>query len=281
MMADARDAVVSADSGSPALVGILGGLGPMASALLARMIVESRDKAGATFDHDHADFILYQAPMLPNARLAMLNKGPSPYDGYVRCFRALMRAGATEVCVCCNTAHPLARSAAAEVGVPFLDMIKITAKAALQRLAKTAQYSSNREPLKIGLMATDATLRMGLYQEALDEEASTSLLQDGSDRSGGPCYLVPDEAGIAVLQQCILDIKAGKCDGIGGLIEGEARRLVEERGAMCIITGCTELPVCFGETAYPTFPVPIIDPVTTLADAVAARGCRSSSSASV
>ena len=67
-MADARDAVVSADSGSPALVGILGGLGPMASALLARMIVESRDKAGATFDHDHADFILYQAPTLPNAR---------------------------------------------------------------------------------------------------------------------------------------------------------------------------------------------------------------------
>jgi hypothetical protein len=67
-------------TGAP-LVGILGGLGPMASALLARLIVEEAEKAGACDDNEHTRFIMFQDPTLPNSRKAALGKGPSPYDG--------------------------------------------------------------------------------------------------------------------------------------------------------------------------------------------------------
>jgi aspartate racemase len=234
------------------LVGVLGGLGPMASALLARLIVEEGERAGASMDDEHACFILFQNPALPNSRKAAIGEGPSPLAGMVASFRALARAGATEVCVCCNTAHPFARAAAAEAGVPFLDMIDITAEEALRRLAHA---SSGGAPLTVGLLGTDATLRMGLYQDAI-ASAAVRMLGDAQRA----CVVVPDASGVEALQQCILDIKAGVSAGAGECIEAVARQLVA-RGAQCIITGCTELPICFGERSHPEFPTPIVSPV--------------------
>ena len=250
------------------LVGILGGLGPLASALLTRLIVDEGERAGAQFDDEHSCFILYQNPLLPNSRRAALGEGPSPLPGMVTTFRALARAGATEVCVCCNTAHPYARAAAAQVGVPFLDMIELTAEAALLRIGAA---SSTRPRLTVGILGTDATLQMGLYQDAL--AAAARLMLGDAERV---CFALPDATGTAALQQCILDIKAGACTGVGERIEHVARQLVTA-GAECIITGCTELPVCFNDVdSHATFPVPIVSPVSTLAAAIVRRASHAS-----
>lgn len=246
----------------PPLVGILGGLGPLASALLVRLLVKEAEGAGASFDSDHPRFILYQDPKLPNSRLAALGEGPTPVDGMVRAFRALLLAGASEVCVCCNTAHPFAREAAARAGAPFLDMIEITAHAALERLASVPDAA----PVRVGLLGTDATLRLGLYQHAL-AEAATRLWGVARRLE----VVVPDAAGVHAMQQCILQIKAGTTDGVGDRIEGVARALVVECGAQCLITGCTELPTCFSEDSHPHFAVPIVSPVSTLAAAIVRR----------
>jgi aspartate racemase len=178
----------------------------------------------------------------------------------VTAFRALGRAGATEVCICCNTAHPFARSAAAAVCIPFLDMIVATAEAALLHLRP-----SQKRPLWVGILSTDATLEMGLYQEAL-RDAALRLLGCADMVT----VLLPGEESVRTVQDCILAIKAGALDGVGERIEVEAKRLVAE-GAQCVITGCTELPVCFNEDSHPAFPTPIVSPVRTLAAAIVRR----------
>ncbi|KAL1529209.1 hypothetical protein AB1Y20_000165 [Prymnesium parvum] len=243
------------------LVGVLGGLGPAASALLTRLVVAEAERRGARSDDEHACFVLYQNPSLPNSRNAALGDGQSPQPGMAATFRALVRAGCTEVCVCCNTAHPFARAAAEEVGVAFLDMIEATAHAALLQLCEDDRGAQ----LIIGLLATDATIRMGLYQTAVAKAAAQ--LTGCSDRVR---VLVPPDDSIAGLQQCILDIKAGQHVGVGARIKQIANELVV-LGAQCIITGCTELPVCFSAESYPAFPAPIVNPVQTLAAAIVQR----------
>ena len=243
------------------MVGVLGGLGPAASALLTQLIVSEGTRAGAELDHEHARFLLLQDPMLPNSRLAAIGRGPSPHRGMLRAFRAMARAGATKVCVCCNTAHPFARTAAAKASVPFLDMVQLAADEALK--GSTASIS---RPLHIGLLGTDATIRSGLYQAALECAAERMF-------GSALCVkvVIPDDEGVAKVQGCILDIKHGTVKGIGRQIESEALKLVSS-GAERIITGCTELPVCFNRESHPRFPVPIVSPTEILAKAIFQEG---------
>lgn len=76
-------------------------------------------------------------------------------------------------------------------------------------------------------MGTDATIRMGLYQDAFAAAAVRHL-----GRADLVRVLLPDDDGITVVQQCILDIKAGNLTGVGERFETEAHKLVV-RGAQC------------------------------------------------
>ena len=80
-------------------------LGQMASALLARLIVEEGEKGGAQFDDEHTRFILFQDPTLPNSRKAALGEGPSPQLGMVATFRAFWLLQAPPKFACAATRH--------------------------------------------------------------------------------------------------------------------------------------------------------------------------------
>ena len=175
--------------------------------------------------------------------------------------------------------------------MPFLDMIDITCEAAIRCVTKamvsTTEAAAQSAVVFVGLLGTDATLRLGLYQESLTR-AALQLAGDAVRLR----VLTPADDSIGLLQQCIIDIKAGVLDhaGIGVRIESEAGKLVataqkalpahgsasggdvQSPLPMCIITGCTELPVCFSTETHPYFAVPIVSPLTTLAQAVVARG---------
>lgn len=94
------------------LVGVLGGLGPAASASFTQRMVAAGAAAGASLDAHHTPYLMFCNPVLPNAWAASRGTGASPEDGYVASFTAMGRAGATAVAVVCNTAHAFARPAA-------------------------------------------------------------------------------------------------------------------------------------------------------------------------
>ena len=57
-------------AGPRTLVGVLGGLGPAASALLMRFIVEEAEHGGARTDSEHPPVLIYVAPPLPTSPAA-------------------------------------------------------------------------------------------------------------------------------------------------------------------------------------------------------------------
>ena len=260
------------------LVGILGGLGPGASALLLKLIVEEATRAGAAHDHEHPSVIVYVKPELPNSRLCVMGRGYSPMGGMVSALRVLRDAGATECCCACVTAHHFFRQAARTAGAPLLDLLAVTATKAIALLAKVDDKAeaNNTIFLRIGLLSTDATVKSQLFQRAIADAARQHWgTGAGEDEAAQTLrrveVVVPKD--VSICQSCILSIKAGRAreDAVGSRLHAEAIKLVQEQGAQLIITGSTELPLGFSQVTHPDFPVPVLDPMRLLAKEIVFR----------
>jgi len=240
---------------------VLGGLGPAASALFAQIMVQEGERMGSKMDDEHVPWLMYVNPVIPNSRAAAIGQGPSPANGIAKSFRRMKAAGATQVCVACNTAHAFARQAAAEAGTPFIDMLELTALASIRELESTAKPDADGV-YKVGLLGTDGTIQMNIYQDAFATAAKQLL---GSE-SKVQCLTPKD---ISITQGCVLRIKAATHHNsdIPDVLAKEATALVE-RGAQLIVTGCTELPVCFNTDSHASFPTPIMNPMKVLATEV-------------
>jgi aspartate racemase len=105
---------------------------------------------------------------------------------------------------------------------------------------------------RVGLMATSGTVAAALYQEWFARHHIEVVVPD-------------DETQEQCVMRAIHEVKAGHTGPDVTAIVGEAARYLVEHGAEAVITGCTELPLVFkdGDAS-----VPVIDPTSTLADAV-------------
>lgn len=98
---------------------------------------------------------------------------------------ALENLGCGVLCAPCVTSHYFYEELAGCVRVPFLHMVRETAKE-LQAAGKT----------RAGILATTGTVKMGLFQQALEE--------------AGVEWAIPSEAGQRLVMSLIYeDIKAG------------------------------------------------------------------------
>lgn len=206
-------------------LGILGGLGPAASAYFYQMITAHTQ---ARRDQDHLDMILASKASIPDRTDFILGKSPdSPLPSMIDGVQSLIRAGADIIAIPCNTAHYFYHEIEKISTVPVLNIVKETV-----RLAKHAGIS------KIGIMATSGTVIAGAYQQACLEE--------------GIAFTLPCEQSQAVLMDIIYkSIKTAKTPDMTEFI-GVAKELYEN-GAEAIILGCTELSLIRGLEQYPEF----------------------------
>lgn len=196
-------------------IGILGGMGPLATAdLFEKIILHTR----AERDQDHLRVLIDSNTGIPDRTAALLHGGEDPAPELAASARGLARQGAELLLMPCNTAHCFYDAVQAAVPVPVLHMVRLTARALRERGVRTA-----------GLLATDGAVRTGIYQRCF-EEAGVGLL-------------VPDPAGQrAVMDLIYQGVKAGRRD----YDAAAARRAMEEllaRGAETLALGCTELPL--------------------------------------
>ncbi|MDE7260762.1 MAG: amino acid racemase [Oscillospiraceae bacterium] len=215
-------------------IGIIGGMGPLATAdLFQKIILHTR----ASCDQEHLRVYIDSNTNIPDRTAALLHGGADPTPELVSSARGLERQGAELLIMPCNTAHNFYDGGQSAVSVPVLHMIRLTAQALAGRGVKTA-----------GLLATDGTIQTGIYQRTF---AGT-----------GVELLVPAEEGQrAVMDMIYQGVKAGKRD----YNAAAARRAMEslmERGAETLILGCTELPLAV-ELYGLVFPV--TDPTLELA----------------
>ena len=215
-------------------IGILGGMGPLATADLFRKITLLTK---ASCDNDHIRVYIDSNAQIPDRTAAILHGGKDPLPQMRAALHSLEACGASCVIMPCNTAHYFLPQLQAETKLPFLSMLEATAKACAKFYpGKTA-----------AVLATKGTLATGLYEKALEKE--------------GVSFIIPDDAEKDTLMHLIYDVvKASK-----PLLEGLRRK-----GADYFILGCTELPIVADTLPEDG---PFIDPTAELAKA-AIRFCR-------
>lgn len=229
--------------GRKGLLGILGGMGPLAGAAFAARLVALTP---AERDQDHVPALLCNDPRVPDRSSARLGQGEDPLEAMMAGLRLLEGAGASLIAIPCNTAHLWYEEMAARSRVPLLHIVDAVCDD-LERLGV-------RGP--VGLMGTPATLKLGLYQGPLRER--------------GFEVLVPDGAGVA---QCVEAIEAVKGNRPGEAFEPAARciRALVARGAEAVVLGCTELPLAVPHERRDAFGALLTDSIDALARAALAR----------
>ena len=148
-------------------LGIIGGVGPLATMFIGEMIVR---RTRATKDQEHVHTIIDNDTSIPDRTAYILdssNENPIPY--LIHDAQKLATAGADLICIPCNTAHTFYEDLAMASPVPVLHMIRETAKKATTLGAK-----------RVGILATDGTLASAVYQNALIAEDIEPVIPNAS-----------------------------------------------------------------------------------------------------
>jgi len=217
-------------------IGIIGGMGPLASADLYRKIVL---KTVADLDQEHIHIIIDSNTNIPDRTQSIIGSGESPLGELVKSAKLLECAGADFLIMCCNTAHYYHESIAEEVGIPFLNMLEETVKHIERKYGKD---------LVVGLLATDGSLRTGLYDDYF--------------REAGIKVIRPVKKQKYVMDYVYDGLKKNQFE-VGRDKFLETVEELRKNGAQLFILGCTELSSAndifgFGEE--------FIDPVSVLAE---------------
>lgn len=229
------------------LLGVLGGMGPLATVDFLAKLVAATPAAG---DADHAPFVAASIPQIPSRVAAILRGGESPLPALVDARDRLLAAGATLFAMPCNTAHCWHADLATGIGVPFLHI----ADAAVGEVAARVAAGST-----VGVIATDATRAIRLYSSRLE-------------RAGYRVVEPADPADLDAVAQGIAAVKRGDPAG-GGRDFARVVASLERDGAAAIVLGCTEIPPGLAAARVPGG-VPWIDPTDALARACAAAWAR-------
>lgn len=198
-----------------ARLGILGGMGPQATLSFYQRIIDLTD---ASCDQEHVPTLIWSDSLIPDRTAALLEgRGEEVYTRLLSDARLLERAGCTVIAIPCNTSHYFIDRLAAELHIPILNMVRET-------VARIGRFGTPR----VGILATDGTVQMGLYQEEC--------------RRAGLLPITPPEEIQRLVMSIIYDeIKRGEQGSREKFqaIDAALRRL----GCDCAILGCTELSV--------------------------------------
>lgn len=228
------------------VVGVIGGMGPAATAEFMRRLVIATDAAD---DADHIHVIADSNPKIPSRIRALIDgDGEDPAPALADMGRRLERHGADFLVIPCNTAHWYRSAVAAAVGIPVWDMVDLTLAAV------TARTGGSRA----GLLASPALRRIGLYEA-------------GAERRGMTILYPQDEEGLLAV---IRAVKAGSVGDAEQLSYEQSAGELAERGADALVLACTEFSLL---PQRPAADVPVIDSLQALVETVV-RSVRAGSS---
>jgi aspartate racemase len=223
------------------VLGVLGGMGPLAS---AQFMMRLTLLTPAERDQDHIPAVLWSDPRVPDRTKGKLSGGADPLPWLLRGVAGLKQAGAGAIAIPCNTAHGWYEEMAASAGMPILHIVDAAA-ADLRRMGVG--------PGKIGLMGTAATLAMRLYQERLSSQ-------------GWDC-IVPDDAQMAgSVTPAIALVKANRVRDAYEPLAAVVRDLAG-KGARAVVLGCTEIPLGIQAGPAEGLGAPVVDTIDALARA--------------
>lgn len=220
------------------IIGVLGGMGPEATADLYLEIIRLTP---AEKDQEHLQVLIYSNPKVPDRTQAILAGGEDPVPILVESAKVLESGGAGIIAVPCNAAHYFFPRLQEQISIPLLNMLEETLLG-----FKTHQPRG----CAVGLLATTGTVRSGIYRDLFSNQ--------------GVDVLVPGEDDQERIHSGIQKVKAGVHDQATREMFHSAGASLVRAGAQAVILGCTEIPLAF-EPASVDFLV--LNPTRILAQA--------------
>jgi len=214
-------------------------MGPAATAhFMERLVV----LCAAERDQDYPPTLAYSASQIPDRTAHLVDGEDDPTRALEAAARVLQAGGAGVIAIPCNTAHAYLEAIRAAVDVPVLDMIELAATA----------IASSYPGARVGVLAATGTVRLGLYQAAL--------------QTNGLTIEQPDDELQEQVMAAIRDVKGG---GSGrDLRLDHAIEVLRNRGAEVLVLGCTELPLAVDSASTA---IPVVDATDVLARACLER----------
>ena len=212
-MKEKSEVIPTANSQSTPLLGILGGLGPMATVYFYEMLTAHTK---ALCDQDHIDVLISGRATTPDRTAYILGQSTAnPLPVMAEETRRLVAAGASLLVLPCNTAHYFYDELAKITDVPFLNIIE-----------ETVRHCASRGWKKLGILATEGTIRSGAYHGVCERYGVEAV--------------APSQEQQAVINRIIYgEIKRGaEPDLTAFLAVADAMRA---KGCDTLILGCTEL----------------------------------------
>lgn len=219
------------------IIGILGGMGPEATADLYMRIIRATK---VQRDQNHRRVIIDSNAKIPDRTAAIKGKGPSPLPMLVETGLNLQRAGADFIIIPCNTAHHFHADLQKKLKVPVLHMIGLSAE-------KTKM--KHPEVTRAGLLASDGTLMSHLYQQSWGKQG-IEIIEPGAETQRD------------VMKSIYQFIKRGDLESGRRLLYDASLELIEA-GAEAVICGCTEVSIVLHDG---DLTVPVLDPMQDLAE---------------
>ncbi|MDI9370790.1 MAG: aspartate/glutamate racemase family protein [Synergistaceae bacterium] len=204
------------------VLGVLGGMGPAATAEFLRLLAE---RAPAARDQEHGIVYVLSDPQIPDRSSAILGEGEDPTDRLRRGLMALADWGADLLAVPCNTAHYFIDRFRDELPVPLVHIVE-----------ETVREAGEIGPRGSWLLSTLGTMQSGLFQSE-------------AERSGYSLLAPPKEDQLAV-QRCIQLVKEGRTGDAGVILKEVVERLWNERD-IPVCVACTELPLAYEASGLP------------------------------
>lgn len=199
------------------VLGILGGMGPRPTIKIFKMIV---DMTEAKSDQENIHIIIDNNTKIADRTSYLLDKTKeNPLPALKESAKRLEDAGADLIIMPCNTAHYYYENIKSSVDIVFLNMIE-----------ETAIWIKDKHPnlKKIGLLATDGTIRTGIYDKIFSDY--------------GIGIIKPSKDYQSYIHELVYNIKENKnqknLDGVYATM-----RQMEAEGAEIFIAGCTEVSV--------------------------------------
>lgn len=221
------------------MLGIIGGMGPMASAVFYDMISSKTD---ASCDQENLDLILLSHAGMPDRTRAILSKDEVQIEAVRSKLLAdamfLQNAGCTAIAVTCNTAHYFVNMIEGELDIPFIHLIRETAEA----------VASEFGAKKVAVLATDGTIETRLYQDELSKR-------------GVIAFTPKAEVQALVMHEIYECIKSGK--PADEEMWKKIEEYVKEEGCEAAVLACTELSVVRKELSLGSF---YFDPMDIMAE---------------
>lgn len=196
-------------------VGVMGGLGPMASVYFYKMVVDMTD---AKTDQEHVDMVITNRATTPDRSAYILGQSDdNPVYTLVDDAKKLEKFGVDFIVITCNTAHYFYDKINKSVNIPVLSIVE-----------ETVKYAKENGHKKLGILATTGNIKTRLYQNMCEKFDMDYFILDDSKQE-------------KVMEIIYDDIKSGKpadMNKFNKLIDH-----LKENGCDGVVLGCTELSI--------------------------------------